>query len=346
MASSLTLESTVGTGGPRAAVETDALLNAVRRNGDEVTMRGFIADFLVDDFKRQAVSENVIDPKAAARWMSENQDVMARFPELRRDISEAIKTGGALTDTQRIADPRVSRAAVFINAPPGEEIERVLNTARPREAMAELVKLVRQDPTGKAERGLKAAFFEMLLGKSTVKGGTKSLDVNEIPFISGARLTEEMNRNTTLEGMRGLFSSDEFIRLNKIRETALLLDKARLSPKSAEGIIGDQPGKLMEIVARIGGAQLGRVIAGKTGGGTVQTPGILSAHVRKLLQSGIQDPTARLLTDSIFDEGLFKALLIDQSSAASRKATQARINAWAIDVLRQQESMAAEEIEK
>ncbi|MEE9158901.1 MAG: hypothetical protein V3U60_11005, partial [Gammaproteobacteria bacterium] len=281
---SLTLETTVGKRGPRAAVETDALLNAVARNGDVPVMREHIQGFLIDDFRRAAVAEGRIDNAASTRWLNDNQDTLARFPELKRSIEQAQAAGGRLVDAQRMADPKISRAAVFVNAPPGQELERVLKTARPREAMQELVKLAKTDPTGKAEEGLKAAFFELLLKKSQ----TTTLGVDELPIISGRNLTEQMSREPVIEAARGLLTKAEMRRLNQTRETALLMDKARASKGAVEGVIGDEPNILFSILARVGGAQVGRVIAGKTGGGTVQTPQILSSQVRTLLRAGVQ----------------------------------------------------------
>jgi hypothetical protein len=237
-------------------------------------------------------------------------------------------------------DPRVSRAAVFINAPPGDEISRVLSTANPRKAMQELVTLARQDPTGQAEKGLKSAFFEFLLKRSEIPA---KLDVNEVPFISGRRLSDTMNEDTVLEGMRGLLSRSEVTRLNKIRETALLMDNARLTPKSAEGILGDEPAVLFQLLARIGGAQFGRWVAGVTGGGTVQTPGILAAQAKRLIEAGVRDPGARLLTDTIMDEKLFRALLLPQNSQRAKDFTRVQVNAWVVDILREQEAMPDEE---
>lgn len=332
---SLTLESTVAGGGPREAVATDALLEAVRRNGNEPVMREHIEGFLIDDFRRTAVREGSVNPAAAQRWLSDNQDVLARFPELTREIADAGAAGGRLAEAGRLMDPKVSRAAVFIKAPPGEEVARVIRTAKPREAMQELAALAATDKSGKATEGLKAAFYEMLLSKSQVSG---KLDLAEKPFVSGTLLTEQLNRDPIIEAARGLLTRGEIRRLGQIRETAVLMERARLTHAASEGVIGDQPNILFGILARVGGAQLGRIIAGRTGGGTVQTPGILSAQVQRLLQAGVQDPAKRLLTDSIGDESLFKAMLVPQAniSPTAEKAVRARLNAWVTDVLTEQ----------
>jgi hypothetical protein len=329
----LTLEVTVGQRGPRAREATDALLEAVRRNGDEEAMRQHISNFLIDDFRRAAVSGGRVDVNAANRYLAENQDVLARFPETRRLMERARTSGEALGEAERLADPKVSRAAVFINAPPGQEIERVVATSRPKEAMQELMEMASQDPTGKAAEGVKAAFLERLLRRSEM---SNSLDVSDTPFVSGQRMSRELEDPQILAAMQGLFSRDEMRRIERIRQTALLLDRARNVKSSAEGVIGDTPGVITSTLGRILSAQMGRVIAGKTGGGTVQTPGIMSSQAQKLLRAGVQDPARRLLNDAIQDESLFRALLLPTNTLERERAVRARLNAWVIDTLREQ----------
>lgn len=329
----LTLEVTVGQRGPRAREDTDALLEAVRRSGDEPAMREHIQDFLMDDFRRAAVRDGRVDIKAAERYLQDNQDVLARFPETRRTMEHARTAGGELAEAERLADPRVSRAAVFINASPGREIEHVISTSKPREAMDELVAMARKDPSGKAEQGLKAAFMDFLLKRSEL---TSQLDVDDLPFVSGARMARELEDPQVLQAMVSLYSKEELRRIAQIRQTALQLDRARAATATDEGVIGDMPGRVTSLLARVLSAQAGRVIAGKTGGGTVQTPGIMASNAQQLVKAGIQDPAKRLLNDAMQDESLFRALLIAPDTAVKQRAVKARLNAWVIDVLREQ----------
>ena len=350
----LTLETTVGARGARAREDTDALLEAVRVHvpkdvaaatgfsGDEQLMRGFIADFLVDDFRRAAVRGGRVDIKAAERYLRENQDVLARFPETKRAMEQARVAGGELAAAERMADPKVSRAAVFINAPPAREIERVIATARPKDAMAELVAMARKDPTGRAEGGLKAAFMDFLLRKSEMTSQLTAIGAREglgdIPFISGSRLSKAIDDPEILEAMQGLYTREELSSINKIRKTALLLDRARGAKAAGEGVIGDVPGRLTSMLGRVLGAQAGRVFAGKTGGGTVQTPAIFAAEVKALQKAGIQDPARRLLFDAITSktDKLLKTLLLPLSTQAQERVVRVRLHAWVLDVLAEQ----------
>ncbi len=342
---SLTLETTVGARGPRAKVDTDALLEAVRVHvppeiaaragfsGDEAVMRGHIQGFLIDDFRRSAVDGGRVDVKAAQRWLSENQDVMARFPELRRSMERARVASDEFSAAELASDPKISRAAVFINAPPGKEIERVINTAKPKEAMQELVALARTDPTGRAEEGLKAAFLKFLLKRSEL---TNQLDINDLPFVSGSRMTKSINDPEVFEAMRGLYTREELGRIEKIRQTALVLDRTRGASLAEEGVIGDEPTELLNIIGRVSGAQAGRILARFTGGGTVQTPGILAAQTRKLMLSGVRDPAGALLTKAIDDEKMLNALLLPLDKPANVSIVRAKLNSWVLDVLIEQ----------
>ena len=344
----LTLEVTVGARGARAREDTDALLEAVRRSGDEGAMRGHIEGFLIDDFRRTAVRGGRVDTKAAERYLRDNQDVLARFPELRRSMERARVAGDELSAAERIANPEVSRAAVFIKAPPGQEIERVINTTNPKQAMEELVVLARTDSTGQAEKGLKAAFLNFLLRRSEVAELTAvgaRTEIGDVPFISGSKMTKAINDPEVLQAMQGLYTRQEMVRINKIRQTALVLDRARGAREAGEGVIGDEPATVLLLLGRVSGAQIGRVLARFTGGGTVQTPGILAAQTRKLMLAGVRDPAGRLLTDIIGDEKLFKAALLPLDTPARVSAVRAKLNAWVIDVLTEQQEFDAEEAE-
>lgn len=329
----LTLEVSVGQRGARAREATDALLEAVRRSGDEESMRQLISEFLIDDFRRAAVSAGRVDVKAANRYLQENQDVLARFPETRRLMERAKTSGEELFEAERIVDPKVSRAAVFVHAPPGQEIDRVMATSRPRQAMDELVAMANTDPSGKAVEGLKAAFLNRLLRRSEL---TTTVDVTDTPFVSGQRLSRELEDPQVVESMQSLFTREELKRIERIRQTALALDRARNVQAAGEGVIGDMPGVVTSTLGRILSAQMGRMIASRTGGGTVQTPGIMASQAQKLLRAGIQDPARRLLNDAIQDEDLFKALLLPRNTPEREQAVRAKLNAWVLDVLEEQ----------
>jgi len=338
--SSLTLQSTVGVRGPRAKVETDALIEAVRRSGDEEVMRKHISDFLITDFKRSVLVDNRVNQAAARNFLKQNEEVLARFPETRRAMERAQIAAGELEALEQFADPLISRASVFVNAPLGTEIQSAIKTAKPQEAMEGLVALTRQDPTGQAERGLKAAFMDFLMRKSLI---TKSLDKNDQAFVSGAELIKQLDDPEVLAAMKGLFTREELQRIVKIKNTAVVLDRARKATQAGEGVIGDTPGQITSLLGRVIGAQGGRVIAGKTGGGTVQTPGIIASQVARLLKAGVQDPARRLLNDAIQDESLFRVLLMPGKTHATAARIRARLNAWVVDVLTEQGAIDEEE---
>jgi hypothetical protein len=325
----LTLESTVGRGGPAARESTDALLESVRRHGDEPAMRGYITDFLVDDFRRAAIKDGQFDAKAADRYISRHQDVLARFPEIRREMEQAKGLGQDFAQAQRHADPTESAAAVYLGAPPGREIEAVLNRSQPAEAMRDILSLAAQDSSGKAVRGVKQSFMNRLLRQSEIA----LEDAKDQPFVSGQKLTRAIQDDRVQEAMGALFSEPERARIDAVVRTANLLDRQRNARPSVEGVLGDVPGQVTNALGRILGAQIGRQIAQQTGGGTVQTPGVVAGLVQRMMKAGINDPGRRLVNDAIQDEGLMRALLLEAQTDSQKQYVAKKLNGWMLTVL-------------
>ena len=123
---------------------------------------------------------------------------------------------------------------------------------------------------------------------------------------------------------------------------ALVLDRARGASEAGEGIIGDQPNELFTLLGRVSGAQIGRIAARFTGGGTVQTPGILAAQARKLMLAGVRDPASKLLAKAIDDEKMLNALLLPLDKPANVSIVRAKLNSWVLDVLIEQNEFEEE----
>lgn len=148
--------------------------------------------------------------------------------------------------------------------------------------------------------------------------------------VSGKKLRQLWNEPQIQAMARKFFPTrQQQQRIATIIRTAVRLEGGMAAKPASEGITGDVPGQLVELIGRIGGAQIGRVIAARTGGGTVQTPGIVSGKVRELLRKGVQDPARRLLIDAINDEKLFRSLLVDASKPEGARFVTRQLNAWA-----------------
>ena len=195
--------------------------------------------------------------------------------------------------------------------------------------MTELVKQARRDPSGEALEGLKMGFGDWLLRNSE----TSATDAAGEAFVSGRKLMKLLRNPRVNKAMVPIFSTGERGRMLRAARTAVLLENAARSGAATEGIIGDVPSGLVTLVGRVIGAQVGRVVARRTGGGTVQTPGIIASRVKQALESGVTDPAKKLLVAAIGDDSLFRALLTEAATPASQKFVRRQLNAWLAGVL-------------
>ena len=269
--------------------------------------------------------------------MKQFDDVLDRYPELRQDFDGAIESNRAADLAQRrlkeitkgLDDPRISRSAIFLKAPVGREIDRVMASNNPRAAMAELARQTGRDPTGEALEGLKAGLGDWLLRNAE----TGVTDVSGEFSISGKRLLRLLNTPRVKSALAPILTGGERSRLMRIAQTAVRIEKASAAKPAGEGIIGDTPSGLVDLVGRIGGAQVGRVVAARTGGGTVQTPGIISTKVREALARGVRDPAKKLIIDAVGDETLFRALLTEATTPQKEAFVRKQLNAWLAGIL-------------
>ena len=331
----LTLETTAGIGGPRAKVEVESLFKAA----DTPELRGAVEDFLLDDFQRRVVRNGEIDPGKLVQYMGRYRDILDDFPDLRLKIEAASRANDASIAAQnraeglarKLNDPKVSRAAVFLKGNIESGLERVAGSSSPGKNMAELVRQSARDETGDSLRGLKTGFGDLLIQKASTRTPTAFDDF----VVSGRTMKNLLGDGPLSEMAKELFSPDEINRLRVIAETAERLELAVAAKPHKGGIIIDPPNMMFSIIARVGGAQLGRKIAEWTGGGTVQTPGILSGMAKNLLEKKVKDPAAKILIAAMQDEELFKALMTNQIviSKQQKAAVEKQLNAWLAGIL-------------
>lgn len=339
----LTLEQTLGGGGPKAREAFDGLRRAFdspEAPGSEVMLRA-ADDYLRGRFMSQAVENGVLNVARAKRFVQDNVELLGRMPEFRAAVLEAIEAGdtAALAASRqaraRFSNPSVAKAALYVERGPGEAF-RQLARLRPAQAGRQaqtLLNTVRLDTTGEAFEGLKAAFREFLLGTAR----TGSRDMRGRPFLSGFGLRDTLNK-PAIEAMAGkLLSTDERRRLNIIVEDLIKLERRLATDVPQEGIVGDKPAQVIRLVAGLAGAASGRHLARALGfGGTLQAPELMSRRFRQLADAGVHDPVMRLIVDAIRDERLFRELLLaplQETGQGLTAVARRRLNAWAAVVL-------------
>lgn len=316
----LVLENSIGVAGPRAREAFDDIIKAT--NSPEVNAA--MEDFIKSKFFDYAVVDNQINPARAASFMRTNKEVLGRLPKVQQDIGRVMESMDVrdlrLAQRGRVSfdKPSVSRATMFIEKGPEQAFRSVLDARYPRREMANLVNMARRDATGEAEQGLKSAFSDYIVSR-TQRGGN----------LSGESLNNFLTDPKTASAMRGIFTPAEQQRWRVIADTAARLDLQRGAKPSAEGVLGDSPGQLATVLARLWGAHTGSVLAKLTGTGGIQMQAIMSERFKGLLRKGI-DPSKQLLIDAVQDEKLFKDLLMARVTPDNKlpEVATRRMNAW------------------
>lgn len=350
VAESLTLETALAGGGPRSREAFDQVVNALdnpsvieRTGGSSQRFREAAESFVTNQFLRSAAPEGQINPQRATTFLRQNGEILSRLPELRSQLEQAVQAGSlqALRQRQRarvdLSDPRRSKATLLIQKGPVEAFDAITRL-KPGVALREAQKLlnsVKRDPSGEALAGLKGGFMDFLI--SGTREGQR--DITGESFLSGFALRERLNDSSTQQVMRRLFDKGERERINQTARDLVRLERRRRAKPATEGVVGDQPGKLLNTIAGIAGAASGRRTAGNLGvGATVQIPGMVADRFRDLVRSRVRDPAGRLIRDAITDEGLFRELLQAeiQPDGTLPRTAQRRLNAWTAAILAEQ----------
>ena len=320
----LTLERAVGQGGPRARVETRALLDAA----ETPALRGAIESFLRDDFMRRAAPKGTINKTSAEAFMSRHQDVLDDFPELRTKFEDAIEAKDVSVLAakkaegleRRLNDPKISRAAIFLKEPIEGAMKRISKSRNPEKAMQEIIKEAGRDTTGDAVKGLKTAFGDFLL--QSAKTG-KTTTAGEF-VLSGAVLKRLLDEGPVAQMAKGLLSEADMKQVREIADVASGIEKAVKAGARPEGIAGDTPSVLFQAMAGIMGAKVGRAL----NTGTIQAPGFVASLFRKVQAKLSIDPARRLLVDAFQDKELLSALLNTETTASAQKIIRTQLNGW------------------
>ncbi len=306
----LTLDISIGRLGQRGAVDISKV--APTPEAIAATERYIARSFT--DFATDITTGQIV-PSRAAKWVRSNEAILDQFPQLRSQMASASEAQKLATRTmgimdariKRIQDPRISATAKFLKSDPGNEIRDALRSPEASKRMGELVRLSRKDKSGEALEGLRGAFVDHIIEKSTLGG------FNEVGerTLSGGALLGFLKANKS--SINRVFGPTHIVRMKRIgRELAALEATERAKPAQITLEQKDFTSNMLRLVSRVGGAQFGRFIARVTGGGTVQTPGIFSERFKNFANNLTKDRAAQLINDAITspDPKLLESLLL------------------------------------
>ncbi len=328
VAPELTLETLLGSGGPRAAVAARDLRVAT---GDSPETRAAIEDYLTRSFRNAAVSsEGRIRPEGASNWMRRNEALLKQFPNVRNRLAEGMTAQGRAetlatrqTDVERrLQRPNESAVARFLGADPGEEAARVFAARDPAAVAASLRRSVNRDTSGQALAGLRGAFVDELFGRArqTTPEGT---------VLRGSAIVAALDDPKQAAALRAVFDAPSIQRLRQIGTELTALERARGPLPSVGGVIQDTPAKVVDIIGRVAAARAAAAVGGDTGlAGGLQSAQIASSNMREFLRGLTNDRAARLLSQAVTDPELFATLMSPTRNARQQDIAVRRLQGW------------------
>jgi hypothetical protein len=252
------------------------------------------------------------------------------FPELESELSVAAKTGAEALklevpnshiNTTRL-NKNQSRAALLLQANPGEEMTLVLKSKDPSGAIKDLMKT--RTPDGKilandraAVLGLQDSFVEEILTMS-------SREVNGIMVPQGKNLKVLLDKYK--HTMRALHIGDsEVHRLNTIAENIRLAQMGVDASVDIGSSLLDTGLKTpIEFLARILGARAGGRI-GQDAGSQLVIAGFMSKQTRNRLARITASEAEKLIVRAVSDGELYRSLLVSPTASNATKVRAAKI---------------------
>ena len=292
--------------------------------------RSAAEDYIKSRFVQQVTSDTgAIRPGLANRFLRNNQELLSRFPDLHAQLQRADQAQRIADDVVRrsgtrkaaLTDKQRSRAALFLDAPVEREIGRVLRSRDPVGNMRQIVMQARRDPEGLALKGIKSQFVRDMLARAQIQGR------------GGEAVQEFFDGNAKVIRQSGLFSPDEVQRLRQIVDTARRLDRTKLRERGVSEVLDESPDALIDLVARITGANIGaRGAAGSTGAPIVAA-GAGSRFVRSITNRIPMQRTRDVLAQAVLDRDLMRTLLRKVKTPQEQELLQRQLNAFLVNLL-------------
>lgn len=325
VASELTLQSSVGTGGGKGAVAMDELVRAA----DTPELRASVADYMRDQLQRKAVRDGRLNPAAAERFIKANEDVLDRMPDVRDQLTEAVKAerqAQRATGRQGILETSLTKknkstTADILGAKVDDEVSAIFKSPDPRKAARRAASLVRRNQ--EAVAGLRSGVVENIMSKS--RSGNFDAFGNDV--ISGNKMLKEMMIPKQRAAMVEILGEDGVNRLDRIARELAKIEKSG-TVSSADKIIDDTPNKLLSILVRGKAATLGGSMGGGTAGGSLRTANIASTEAERVLRRVTGDRAERLLVEAAQDKDLYDALLSNIRTPSEQKEAARKFNLW------------------
>ena len=323
----MTLTSLIGEGGVKGGVAESALRTAT--NESEVVQNA-VQDYLTRSLRNRAVTaEGRMKPEAAVSWMRSNEALLEQYPQLRETITNALeaqtRARGAearqIGVSSNLENPRETAIARFLEGNPDDAVTRIFRADNPVEAATSLRRSAARDSSGAALAGLRGAFVNNILARS------RSVTPNGEVF-SGSTILDVLNGPKQRAVFEAVFSPQELSRLRQIGTEFTALERARGDLPDIGGVVVESQNKLINRLAQLIGAGLGRKLSQVTGTGNIQTPAIASSALNNFVTNLGSDRAERLISLAVTDRVLFAALMRDARLPGQQDDAVRRLQGW------------------
>jgi len=307
----LTLEVSVGRMGEKGAIDVGKVAPTpeAMKATERYLGRNF-TDYVTNKGARD------FDPQKATQWMSANEALLDKFPQLKKTLSDAVDAQQFANDTRvamearkaRLQNPNISKAQNFLKfADINMAVESIIKHRTPGRMAYELTQQARKDPTGNALNGLRAGFIDYMIEKAS----TGPYDELGRQILSGRNLRTFIHTNR--DAIKQLFTGEQINRINRIASELVQAETYfKAKPQKIELELDDIASSFLKFAGRWGGARLGGWLGKGSAGGSIQTANIFSERLKGLARWLSRDRAVQLVNDAILSEDpqLLKTLLL------------------------------------
>jgi hypothetical protein len=333
----LTLSRLIGQGGVQGGVAESALRAATSdpRNigaGQNEVVQNAVQDYLTRSLRNRAVTaEGRLKPEAAESWMRSNEALLEQYPQLRETVTNALeaqtRARGAearqIGVSRNLENPRETAIARFLEGNPNDAVTRIFRADNPVEAATSLRRSAARDSSGAALAGLRGAFVDNVLASSRQTGPNGEV-------FRGSTILEMLNGPKQRAVFEAVFSPEELNRLRQIGTEFTALERARGDLPDVGGVVVASQNRLINRIAQLGGAAIGRKLSQVTGTGNIQTPAIASSALNNFVTNLGSDRAERLISRAVTDPDptLFAALMRDSRTPRQQDEAVRRLQGW------------------
>lgn len=287
--------------------------------GGNKPAREALRDAAMADALKSATKNGDIDPAALERWIAKNEDKLAYYPDIKKDLGTLSRATQSLRNSEKragmladnLSDPKKSTIAKYLDTDEATTSMKSILSSKNSAAEAEnLMRTVRGDDDAVA--GVRRAFFDLMDSPDGITSTNR--DLNDNPLFKKDAFVKFMNKN---DGAARAILGDKHV--DDLRQIAKQLDvlqqtsniKAPGSSGTAQGNVGTGL-TVNSVLSRLYGIQRG-VVSPRFVVSEVITRQI--ASLARTMRGGRID---ELLDEALLDPKLARTLVLEWSKENER----------------------------